>query len=201
MPPFSAHFTTEELEDSATGHIKLEEGFIEKLEELRVQYAKPMVITSGCRTAEHNEWLIRRGFKASKNSLHLIDNKTYGTDTCAVDIARPNGPDAHRLVRLATVAGWTIGWAQTFIHLDRRVDYTALPATIYDYFSRREIVEKKWYQSKTLWANIVAGVATVSTAFGLDLGLDAETQVAFVGGIMAVVNIVLRIVTKGPVTR
>ena len=61
-------------------------------------------------------------------------------------------------------------------------------------------MEKRWFQSKTLIANIIAGIATVSTAFGLDLGLDAETQVAVVGGVMAVVNIVLRIVTKGPVT-
>tara|TARA_R110000787_G_C13411596_1_gene444239 strand:+ start:1052 stop:1240 length:189 start_codon:yes stop_codon:yes gene_type:complete len=61
-------------------------------------------------------------------------------------------------------------------------------------------MEKKWFKSKTLWVNLVAGIATVSTAFGLDLGLDAETQVSIVGGLMAVINVVLRIVTKGPVT-
>lgn len=61
-------------------------------------------------------------------------------------------------------------------------------------------MDKRWFQSKTLWANILAGIATVSTAFGLDLGLDEETQIAVVGGVMAVVNIVLRVVTKGPVT-
>ena len=60
--------------------------------------------------------------------------------------------------------------------------------------------DKAWYTSKTLWVNIVAGIATVSTAFGLDLGLDAETQVAVVGGLMALLNIVLRLVTKGAVT-
>ena len=60
--------------------------------------------------------------------------------------------------------------------------------------------DKSWYTSKTLWVNIVAGIATVSTAFGLDLGLDAETQVAVVGGLMALLNIVLRLVTKGAVT-
>ena len=61
-------------------------------------------------------------------------------------------------------------------------------------------MDKKWYASKTLWANIIAGIATVATAFGLDLGLDADTQVAVVGGVMAVINIVLRVITKGPVT-
>ena len=61
-------------------------------------------------------------------------------------------------------------------------------------------MDKKWYVSKTLWANVIAGFATVSTAFGLDLGLDADTQVAVVGGVMAVLNIVLRVITKGGVT-
>ena len=61
-------------------------------------------------------------------------------------------------------------------------------------------MDKKWYVSKTLWANVIAGIATVSTAFGLDLGLDADTQVAVVGGVMAVLNIVLRVITKGGVT-
>lgn len=53
--------------------------------------------------------------------------------------------------------------------------------------------------SKTLWVNVVAGIAAVGTAFGLDLGLDAEQQTAIVGGIMALVNIVLRFVTKQPI--
>lgn len=59
---------------------------------------------------------------------------------------------------------------------------------------------KKWYASRTLWANVIAGGAAVGTAFGLELNLDAETQTAIVGGIMAVVNIVLRFMTKAPVT-
>lgn len=58
---------------------------------------------------------------------------------------------------------------------------------------------KSWYLSKTLWVNIIAGIATVSTAFGLDLGLDPDKQVALVGGIMAVANIVLRLITSAPV--
>lgn len=55
---------------------------------------------------------------------------------------------------------------------------------------------KKWYQSKTVWANILAAVATLAGVFGLDLGLTPEVQAQIVGGIMAVVNIVLRFVTK-----
>lgn len=59
---------------------------------------------------------------------------------------------------------------------------------------------KPFYASKTLWLNVIAGIAAVSTAFGLNLGLDPDTQVAIVGGVMAVVNIILRLVTKAPVS-
>lgn len=59
---------------------------------------------------------------------------------------------------------------------------------------------KSIFQSKTFWANAVAFVVSIATAFGLDLGLDAESQTAIVGGIMAVVNVILRFVTKEPVS-
>ena len=55
---------------------------------------------------------------------------------------------------------------------------------------------KPWYTSKTLWANIVAGAVTLGGAFGLDLGLDAEAQAQLVGGVMVIVNIALRLVTR-----
>ena len=60
---------------------------------------------------------------------------------------------------------------------------------------------KPWYASKTMWANIIAGVATVGTLFWPSLKdvLTPETQVAVVGGVMAVVNIVLRATTKAPI--
>ena len=60
---------------------------------------------------------------------------------------------------------------------------------------------KPWWASKTIWVNAVAFVAAVTGAFGLDLGLDPEQQTALVGGIMAGVNIALRIVTKSAVTK
>ena len=58
---------------------------------------------------------------------------------------------------------------------------------------------KPWFASKTMWVNFVALLAAVLGAFGMDLGLDPDTQVALVGGVMAVVNIVLRFVTKSAV--
>lgn len=59
---------------------------------------------------------------------------------------------------------------------------------------------KPFWASRTLWVNAVALLAAVTGAFGMDLGLDAETQTAIVGGIMAVVNMILRAVTKQPLS-
>lgn len=59
---------------------------------------------------------------------------------------------------------------------------------------------KPFWASKTLWANIIGGGVAIATAFGLDLGLDAEAQTAIIGGIMTVVNIVLRLVTTSAVS-
>lgn len=51
---------------------------------------------------------------------------------------------------------------------------------------------KKWYTSKTLWVNLIAGVAAIYQTFTGTVLLDAEAQV----GILAVVNAVLRAVTS-----
>ena len=49
---------------------------------------------------------------------------------------------------------------------------------------------KKWYKSKTLWANLLA----IAAVFGLDITTDETTA------ILAVVNILLRLVTKEELT-
>ncbi len=54
---------------------------------------------------------------------------------------------------------------------------------------------KAWYASKTLWANVIAGAATVAGVFGVDVGLGPEEQAQLVAGVMVVVNIILRFVT------
>ena len=61
-------------------------------------------------------------------------------------------------------------------------------------------ISKPVWASKTLWVNLIALAAAVSTAFGVDLGLNPETQVVVVGTVMSVVNIILRLVTKAPVS-
>ncbi len=59
---------------------------------------------------------------------------------------------------------------------------------------------KPFWASKTLWVNVFALVASVTGAFGLDIGLTPEAQTSIVGGVMAIVNIILRLVTKAGVT-
>ena len=130
---YSDHFTVEELQCPTAHKIVLQQGFINELEALRVEYGHGMAVNSGCRTQDHNKWLISRGYNASPNSLHLINNPKYGTDTCAVDIARPSGELYHRLLKIALPRGWTVGVAQTFIHLDLRAHYTNLKPIIYTY--------------------------------------------------------------------
>jgi len=59
---------------------------------------------------------------------------------------------------------------------------------------------KPFWASKTLWINFIALVAAISTAFGVDLGLNPEAQIAIVGTVMSAMNIILRFVTKAPIT-
>jgi hypothetical protein len=52
---------------------------------------------------------------------------------------------------------------------------------------------KKWYQSKTLWSNLVAAAAIfVSGNFGVELTAE-ET-----GAALVVINLILRLWTKQP---
>jgi len=59
--------------------------------------------------------------------------------------------------------------------------------------------KKSLWASKTLWVNFIAGIAAVTGAFGLDLGLDPETQARIIVGVMAAVNVVLRFMTDKPI--
>jgi hypothetical protein len=51
---------------------------------------------------------------------------------------------------------------------------------------------KKWYESKTLWVNGIAGIAAITQAVMGEAIIDAEAQV----GILALVNLVLRLITS-----
>lgn len=51
---------------------------------------------------------------------------------------------------------------------------------------------KPWYTSKTLWVNAIAFVALVIQSFGTGFVIGPEEQI----GILAVINILLRLITK-----
>ena len=56
-------------------------------------------------------------------------------------------------------------------------------------------IKKGWWQSKTVWVNIVAGIALIAQSVTGTQILDADTQAA----VLAVINIVLRFATKAPI--
>jgi hypothetical protein len=58
---------------------------------------------------------------------------------------------------------------------------------------------KPWWKSKTIYANTIAAATTMGTVFGVDLGLTPEVQAQIVAGVMAVVNVGLRIVTSSAI--
>lgn len=134
----SAHFTRREFQDPHTLELKLAPGFLDHLEDLRILWNQPMPVTDGCRSTEYNNWLLERGYPASKNSFHLIDNPKYPTNGCAaVDIKRPSIDQLAVLAGHALPRGWTLRLGRTFVHLDRRVDYTDLPSHLDFYRSSK----------------------------------------------------------------
>jgi hypothetical protein len=127
------YFTEEELQCPSAKIVKLADGFGQKLDDLREMLDRPMTLTSACRTSSHIDSLLERGYPASKNSFHLIDNPKYGTDTCAVDVSVPDSEYRKELIKVALQEGWTVGVAKSFVHIDKRSDYTELPQIVYVY--------------------------------------------------------------------
>lgn len=55
--------------------------------------------------------------------------------------------------------------------------------------------------SRTFWANVVGAVAFVVPFIFTNIQvIDADTQATITGGILVVVNLILRLVTTQPVT-
>lgn len=53
---------------------------------------------------------------------------------------------------------------------------------------------KPWWASKTLWVNLIALVASIGGAYGLNI--TPEAQASIVTAILAGANIALRFITK-----
>ena len=58
------------------------------------------------------------------------------------------------------------------------------------------MVSKPWYQSKTLWFNLIGGIGAISVIAGVDLGITPETQAKAAVGAIAIVNFLLRFITN-----
>lgn len=100
----------------ATG-LKMNLEFLELLDEAREIAEIPFKITSGYRTKEYNEDLIKRGYKASKNSSHLKG--------LAADISVKDSKSRFIVFNSLLLAGFTrIGIADTFIHVDLDLEKT-----------------------------------------------------------------------------
>lgn len=125
-------FSHEELACRATGKVKLTKGFAEHLMGLRLAYAMPLIVTSCCRSLEHNG---RIGGHPS--SLHIYDIPQRPIDdpldgTAAIDVQTINADVRPLLVSLAIERGWSVGVARGFVHLDRR-DLAGLPQRVFGY--------------------------------------------------------------------
>ena len=103
------NFTAKEFACSHCGANEMQAEFMDMLQTLRLQFNKPIVITSGYRCEQH------------PNEINKLQRgaHTYG---CAADIA-VQGADAYNLLHLAFERGFSgIGvqqkGASRFIHLD-----------------------------------------------------------------------------------
>lgn len=129
-----AYFRSEELACPTTGEIRLAKGFAEELLKLRKAFGEAMIVTSCCRSPEHNKKLIREGLPAHPKSLHLTQSPHREIDgCCAIDIAVLNSGYAWRLARIALSLDWSVGLAKTFIHLDLRKRFINRPPAFFAY--------------------------------------------------------------------
>lgn len=107
------NFKASEFDCSHCGKNEMKPEFMSRLQGLRMAYAKPMLISSGFRCAQHPIEAAK-----PKPGAHASG--------CACDVA-VDGQEAYRLLKLALQLGFTgIGVQQKgsgrFIHLDTLVD-------------------------------------------------------------------------------
>ena len=107
-----SEFASPDLEGSGNN---MNGDFLELLDEAREIAEIPFKITSGYRTKEYNEDLIKRNFPASLSSSHLKG--------LAADISVKDSKSRFIVFNSLLLAGFTrIGIADTFIHVDLDTD-------------------------------------------------------------------------------
>lgn len=124
-------FSVKEQACNHCGGGEMAPGFATKLIELRVLLDEPIIPNSVCRCAEFNS-----DIGGHPRSLHVYDHPHHPTEgCCAIDVRTYGRPLGYRqkLIELARSLGWSIGFGNGFIHLDRRTDYTGLPRAEFNY--------------------------------------------------------------------
>ena len=121
-------FKEEELKCKGSGELLLAPGFLGELVWLRSIFGRPMVVTSCCRSPEHNKKI-----GGHPRSLHLTENEHWPTKgTLAIDIATPTEEYRWELLIVARENGWSVGHGKGFLHLDKRT-HIGLPRAEFDY--------------------------------------------------------------------
>ena len=107
------HFSTYEFDCPSLPNsgINMDKSFLRMLDQARSIAGIPFTISSGFRSKEYNQSLIDRGYKASKNSSHLVGK--------AADIKVRNGEERYVILNALIKAGFKrIGVAKGFINCD-----------------------------------------------------------------------------------
>ena len=112
------YFTYEEFDspdEKGSGKSFMDKTFLSLLDRAREEAGVPFKITSGFRTQAYNKDLLKRGYKASKNSSHLKG--------CAADISCKSSDKRLKIVKALIKVGYTrLGIAKSFIHVDNDPD-------------------------------------------------------------------------------
>lgn len=69
-----------------TGRIMVETDFLDRFERLRVAFGRPLIITSGYRSPEHNRQVSATGDDGPHTTARAVDIRIYGT--WALDVIR-----------------------------------------------------------------------------------------------------------------
>ena len=123
------NFSPDELRCKGTAMLIVSDQFMDALQTLREEFSRPMLLTSACRSADHN-----RKIGGHPRSLHVCDEpaRPEQQGCLAVDVAVVDGAYRGHLVSTAWRLGWSVGWNKTFVHLDRR-DRVDLKQSTFDY--------------------------------------------------------------------
>jgi hypothetical protein len=118
------YFTEKELAAKDTGICKLSAGFGDRMDALREEWGKPLIVNSCCRTKQHN-----KAIGGSPKSLHVYDEPYHPTGgTCACDFRlMPTTEENEKFAHLALDMGFSVSYEKGCIHVDDRTRVLGIP--------------------------------------------------------------------------